>query len=220
MRMIVTSMVVCFAVMLGGCTKPGAESSHPTRSVSLPVVGMRDRPEMAVDLLRASRQESCGVRVEAIPKSKLDMRYVVQFDTNRDGHPAPDWHPQFVIVWKAENCGWIAFRSDGIGINGHLMQPPVRKNAIYALQSDYSLKQLPLTGDETARLFSHITSSERRTDERVASILQRIRRRDLNWVSAFCAERDEEGRFPPDGYWKQKVDPYVKVVEPLPTNAR
>jgi hypothetical protein len=201
-----------------------AKCSPPSRSISLPLADMRDRPEVMVGILWQSRQNSTVSRDdshdEAIPGSKLVTRYVVQFDTNRDGHPGPDWRPLFVIVWKAENCESIGFGFPRIWINGHLMRPPSGRNVIYALQPDYSLKQLPLTADEIAHLFSHITSSEKRTDERVASVLQRIERRDPKRVSEFCAERDEEGRFPPNGYWKEKVDPYVKVVEPPQNKAQ
>lgn len=215
MRLTTTSIIVCFGVAFGGCTK--SHDKPNDRSISLPVRSLRGNKEGWVGHLRESRRRSEVSFIQAIPESKLQKFCAIQFDTQPDGRPGPDWRPRFVIVWKAEHFGSICFdpilRST-IGINGHLIRPPSGKNAVYALQPDYSITQLPLTAEESTRLFSYITAREKRTDERVASLIELIERDDPHWNEGVSAEVAEEQLFPSEPYWERKVDPHLKVVEP------
>ena len=151
-------------------------------------------------MLVADRHKSVVELSQAIPGSNLKKFYVVQFETHPDGYlgpdgrfrsdwgpetrrlsdgrPGPEWHPLFVIAWKATNSvpigGVYLWPIADIEIEGHLMRPPSAKAAIYALRPDYSLEQLSLTTEETARLFSHITDMEKRQDQRVARLVRFI----------------------------------------------
>jgi hypothetical protein len=185
-------------------------------SIGLPLLTGQEARKFAVGLLKANQKVSAVMLSQAIPGSKVERLYAVQFDTQPDGSPRSDWHPLFVVVWKAEKLEKIIFdpilRST-VGINGHLVQPPSGQSAIYALQPDYSLKQLPFTAEETTRLFSHITAIQIQKDKRVASLVELLEEdQDLN--EKLSAEFDEERRFPPNDYWEQKVDPYIQIVEP------
>jgi hypothetical protein len=143
--------------------------------------------------LEAGRQTSAINLIQVVQGSKLYKDYVVQFDKAGLGR-----RPLVVIAWKArlhlegESVDLNHTDQDipAITIDGHSVVPPRTKKAIYALQPDYSLRQLPLTEEEITRLFSHITRSQER------------------------ATFDERNTLPSDPYWEQKVDPHLKVVEP------
>jgi hypothetical protein len=161
--------------------------------------------------LNMTRQLSMIYLSQDIPASKLTKFYVVQFDD-----PISKRNPLFVIVWKAKISGNLGTGSGRVVIHEHSMGSLSNKKAIYALQPDYSLQLLPLTEEEVARLFSHIARNEARMDRRVASIIERedletLTRQDPDWFRKLRAEQD---LFPPDPHWEQKVDPYLKVVEP------
>jgi hypothetical protein len=140
---------------------------------------------------RAERESSAVSRQQSIPRSDLTKHYVIQFDK-----PGPKRQPLLVIVWKAKgipSTGFGGLNTDSpvIVVDEHQLKPPRTKKAVYALQPDYSLQQLPLTEKEIERLFSHLTRSE----ERVVSQI-------------------EVETLPPDPYWEEKVDPHLKVVDP------
>jgi hypothetical protein len=140
---------------------------------------------------RAERESSAVSREQSIPRSDLTKHYVIQFDK-----PGAKRQPLLVIVWKAKgmpSTGFDGLNTDSpvIVVDEHLLKPPRTKKAVYALQPDYSLRQLPLTEKEIERLFSHITRSEERAVSRI-----------------------EVETLPADSYWEEKVDPQLKVVEP------
>jgi hypothetical protein len=183
----------------------------------LPPKTGQERQKFFAGHLKERRRTSVVKFIQAVPGSKLRKFYTILFDTQPDGHPRPDWRPRFVIIWKAENFKSISFgpiHSTTVWINEHLIQPPSGKNAFYALQPDYSIQQLPLTEEETNRLFSYITTVEKQTDKRVASLVDLIKRDDPHWEEKVSAEIIEEEQFPSDLYWEQKVDPHLKIVEP------
>ena len=155
------------------------------------------------------------LRSEAVPALKLYRFYIVQFE-----EPVSKRNPLFVIAWKATDSGSLGFDFRqpiaGIVIHEHLLKPPSKTKAVYALQPDYSLQQLSLTEREIGDLFSHITGNELRSDERVASLVKQpdfdlMSRKDPGWLDKVCNEQEV---FPPNSYWEQKVAPHLKVVEP------
>jgi hypothetical protein len=73
-------------------------------------------------------------------------------------------------------------------INEHTLARMPKTNAIYALQRDYSFRQLSLSNDEVAELLSRITQSEARTDALYEQLL------DV------------------DPCWQQKVVPKLRIV--------
>ena len=172
----------------------------------------------SVEMMIAYRQRSTFKLIETIPGSKLKKFYIVRFVTHDGIHPGPAWYPEFVIVWKAESLESINL-DDNLTINGHTVRSPTLKNTIYALHPDYSLKPLSFTTKETIRLFSHITDIEKRRDRRLVSsykLLEKLDEQDPQWKEKLSAinDNDEEGVFPSDSYWKQNVDPHLKIVEP------
>jgi hypothetical protein len=157
----------------------------------------KEAEEMEKEELEGERQASAISRIQSIPGSKLQKFYVIQFDKAESKR-----RPLAVIVWKAHRAGRISLDHldkavPAISINGHSVTPSPTKKAIYALQPDYSLQQLPLTDEEITHLFSHITRSEERV------------------VSSY-----ERELFPSDPYWEQKVDPHLNAVEPPQKDTR
>jgi hypothetical protein len=195
-----------------------------------------------VDVLVAHRHESAMGLSETIPGSKFKKFYIVQFETRpdgylgpdgrfrsdgpprpdrrplSDGHPGPEWRPLFVIAWKATNPASTSFVYQWpvaqIEIERHLVRPPSATIAIYALKPDYSLEMISLTKEETARLLSHVTDMEKRQDQRLSHLVSFIEQKDPRWKESLSAVRANEGLFSSDPYWRQKVDPHLKVVEP------
>jgi hypothetical protein len=102
-----------------------------------------------------------------------------------------------------------------VWVNGREVPLPTSKRGVYALQSDYSLQQLPLTQEEITRLFSHVTRAEKRSDERLASIEAQLDPKKFTdkVLAEIEDEIDNQDLFAPDPYWEQKVDPHLKVVE-------
>ncbi len=165
--------------------------------------------------MRERRECSTVLRSQPISGSKLEKAYVIHFETDQDVSAKRRRRPLFVIVWKAEKIGAVGFgfqrAISEIAIHGHLVTPRSTKDAIYALQPDYSLQQLHLTEEEITRLFSRITARELQIDERVASLIER---QGTDWLNEGYDEQGEEGLFPAAPDWEQKVDPHLKVVEP------
>ena len=62
----------------------------------------------------------------------------------------------FGILWVAKKCGSTTSSGNNFltEIHGHRVSPDPHKKAIYALQPDYSLKELNLTPAEIDQLFS------------------------------------------------------------------
>jgi hypothetical protein len=185
-----------------------------SREILYDTLSPKERVEWEKEKLKETRLGSAFDRSQVIPGSKLTKHYVIQFD-----EPISKWHPLYVIAWKANESGSIGFgfkRSIAdISIHNHWVKLPSPKRGVYALQPDYSLQQLSLTEKELTQLFLHITRIELRSDERVASLIKQIDQHDLeHWSDKMVAEWNEQELFPPDPFWEQKVDPFLKVVEP------
>ena len=210
------------------------ESTPPLRKTGHALHGF-EAVKANVDMLQADRHDSAVLLSQTIPGSDLKKFYIVQFEAQPNGHPGPAWRPLFVIAWKATTIvssvpidfvfrrpkrtnsmpiEYVLLPMADITIFGHLVRPPSTKNAIYALKPDHSLEQISLTKEETARLFSRITDVEKRQDQRLAHLVRFIKRKDPRWKESLSALRANEGLFPSDPYWEQKVDPHLKVVEP------
>jgi hypothetical protein len=151
----------------------------------------RKRWEAAEKEARDSERETSAIsRVQPSSRPDLEKHYIIQFDK-----PGLKRQPLLVIVWKGRQRTVTLDRlntdTPAVAINEHLLTPPRTKKAIYALQPDYSLQQLPLTEEEIQRLFAHIMRSEKRA---VSSMEVRI--------------------LPSDPYWQEKVDPHTRVIDP------
>ena len=170
-----------------------------------------DLTEARKSLAKERRQRSLFFRFQSIPKSKVKKNYIIQFETGPDGSPRPERRPRFVVVWKSEKPLQVSFGFEGarpaICVNGHMISPDMSKKAVYVLLPDYSLEQIPLREDELARLFDHITRREIQLDEKVDALLKT---EDPDWSKA---RTENEELFPPNAFWEQKVDPYIKTVE-------
>jgi hypothetical protein len=220
MRLMRTIIVVCLVAAFGGCTeshdKPGCSNCTvlPLKTLK----AGRGQQKFFAGHLKERRRTTPHSFTQPIPGSRLQKFHVIQYDIQPDGRPDRDWRPRFVIVWKAENFksigGTEPSHPSTIWINDRLIRPPSGKKAIYALQPDYSVKQLPITAEETSRLLSYITTVEKQTDERVDSLVERIKQDEPGWEKQMSAEIAREERFPSDPYWEQRVDSHLKVVEP------
>jgi len=124
---------------------------------------------------------------EAIPGSKMQNCFVFQFDTYEGVYSESKRRPLFAIFWQAHRAGTSGSNSRNmvISIHGHSIAPTREKKAVYALQPDYSLQQLPLTEREVDRLFSIVRSHE-----------------------------GDGPRLASDPAWQQKVHPKLQIIEP------
>ena len=147
----------------------------------------------------------------SIPDSRLENRYIIQMEDLPGGKSRRERQPLFVIVWKAEKST-VAFDYEkpttGICVNGCSVTPKAGKVAVYALQPEHSLKEIPLAQEEISRLFAHITRLEARLDER-AEFLGKHR-----YAATMGQALIEQCEFPADHYWEEKIGPHLKVVEP------
>jgi hypothetical protein len=221
MRLVTINILAFIAGVSCGCGGTHDESGlavhSPRRSTTVPPLTEREQRRWWADYLTAmaNRRTSGHILSEAIPGTKLNKWYAIQFEPQAES-PEPNWQPLFVIVWEAEDVGPTAFdpvRRSTLRVNGHVLQLPSAKRAVYSLQSDYSVKEVSLTTREMVRLFSHITQLEKRIDKRLAAIVQHVERDDPGCQTMVSAELDELRLFPPDDSWK-RVDKYLKVVEP------
>jgi hypothetical protein len=162
------------------------------------------------DRLESDRTSPAVIRREAVPALKHYRFYIIQYEK-----PVSQRKPLFVIAWKATTPGSSAFDFrppvTGIVIHEHLMRPLPMKKAVYMLQPDYSLQRLDLTEKEVADLFSHITDSELRKDERVAAITEKeiFDDKDFDRLDKL---RDDLAVFPPSPLWEKRVSPHLKTV--------
>jgi hypothetical protein len=161
----------------------------PPPTPKLANLTQREQDEMNRRMLAGEQHASAAVLYQDIPGATLQKVYVVRFDTTGSKR-----RPIAVIVWKANPRGAslsltrLDDAAPTISINGHVVKPAPTKEAVYALQPDYSLKELPLSREEVTRLFSHIVhTDEHRT-------------------------RHTDDSFPQDSYWEAKVDSWLKVV--------
>lgn len=158
---VTTTFVVLWSVIvLAGCDRSRdgskAESTrndetYRYRSTSKPL--LTEGPELRKQLagfLKMERRTHIWILSQAIPGSKVEKRCAVQFDVQSNGYAGPEWRPLFAIVWKAEDLPPTWFNP----------RPPSGKSGIYAPQPDYSLRQIPLTAEETVRLFSRLIDWE------------------------------------------------------------
>jgi len=88
----------------------------------------------------------------AIPGQFLQHCYVLQRDV-RPTHGAAK--PLFLIVWKAGTAGSCSMDSRNrlSSIHGKVIHLRFDTTTVYALQPDYTLKRIRLTGSEIERVF-------------------------------------------------------------------
>jgi hypothetical protein len=169
---------------------------------------IRRDPREAIQFIQSRRDQNTFYRFQPGAGKK---HYIVHFETFPDGRCRPERRPVFVIAWKAEATK-VAFGFErpepAIAVNDRVLTPPANTRAIYALQADGSLQQLPLTEDEITRLFSHIARKELQDDERLAALIEK---QDADVLHKAC---HDDTLFSADSSWEKKVDPHLKVVEP------
>jgi len=81
-----------------------------------------------------------------------DRETTTEVVTQRD----PDGHLLFVIAWTAKNGGGstsFSGRNLLTSIHGHTVHPSLERRAVYALQADGTLQQIPLTDEQITALF-------------------------------------------------------------------
>ena len=76
-----------------------------------------------------------------------------------------DGKPLFVIFWRSGNAGTSGSDSRNVvdTIHGHPISPNLGKKAVYALQRDYSLKEVALSEKEIGHILQLVTG---RTDRK------------------------------------------------------
>jgi len=126
----------------------------------------------------------------AIQESTVQACFVFQFDTYQERFDASKRRPLFAIVWQATRVGTTSSSDRGLvnSIHMHPIAPSRKHKAVYCLQPDYSLKALSLTNDEIDTLFALVSSDSSTTSGMHLTF---------------------------NSIWQQKVQPFLKVVEPL-----
>jgi len=105
-----------------------------------------------------SPKYSGGGGSEAISGSTEQICYEYQLPPPSSTSPRT---PLFVVLWLAKKAGWTSMGPYGLlKIHGHPISPDLNKKAVYALQPDYSLKELSLTPAEIDQLFSHMQDAQ------------------------------------------------------------
>jgi hypothetical protein len=72
-------------------------------------------------------------------------------------------HLLFVIAWTAKHgAGSVTHSGRNLltAIHGHPIHPSLDKRAVYGLQLDYSLKQIPLTEEQTGTLLREMQNAD------------------------------------------------------------
>jgi len=83
---------------------------------------------------------------QVIPNSALVASLIVQYDRYSGEYDASKRRPLFGIVWKGRNGGSDTTNTGNqiVEINGHPITVSFRRSAVYALQPDYTLREIPL----------------------------------------------------------------------------
>ncbi|MGO8750081.1 MAG: hypothetical protein ACLQNE_29395 [Thermoguttaceae bacterium] len=96
---------------------------------------------------------------EAIPKSTEQVCYA--FQLSPIGNSAPRTRYLFGVLWLAKQAGSAGGANNLLTeIHRHPISPDLSKKAVYALQPDYSLKELSLTPAEIDQLFSNVQKAQ------------------------------------------------------------
>lgn len=102
---------------------------------------------------RPARYAGSRLGTQTIPGVFMQNRFVIQYDV---GAPEGPKTPLFGIFWHATRAGEISHDHNNLltRISGRHVLPPVNKKAIYALQLDYTLKEIPLSQAEVVQLLT------------------------------------------------------------------
>ena len=88
--------------------------------------------------------------------------YVFQFNVYHGIYNEGKRKPLFAVFWIKSNGAESSITSDNRNlikeINGHLIAPSLSQKAIYALQPDYHLQEIPLQKEEIDYLFEALRS--------------------------------------------------------------
>ena len=123
---------------------------------------------------------------QLIPGSTLQNCSVFQHDTYEGEWDKSKRRPLFAIVWQAKIAGSSATDNRNLttSIHGHPVALSPAKKAVYALQPDYSLQEIALSEQEIDHLFAIADS-----------------------------DPDDGLRFASDAVWREKVEPFLRIVE-------
>ncbi len=111
---------------------------------------------------KRSKYRGSNFGSQAIQGTNLLNCYVLQFDTYTGQFDDRRRKPLFAILWKAKMAGSIESngRNYVTAIHGHKISPPVKRMAVYALQSDYGLKEIPLSREDAEHVFRLQTANK------------------------------------------------------------
>lgn len=97
---------------------------------------------------------------QAIPGSNIQNCYVVQYRFPNSAEGSQARQPVYAILWQGSTAG-VVKRSHSnwvTAIHGYPLSIDRSHNAVYALQPDYSLRELPLGPSDQQWIFSAIRS--------------------------------------------------------------
>ena len=97
---------------------------------------------------------------QAIPGSNIQNCYVVQYRFPDSAEGSQARQPVYAILWQGTTVG-VVKRSHAnwvTAIHGYPLSIDQSHNAVYALQPDYSLRELPLGPSDQQWIFSAIRS--------------------------------------------------------------
>jgi len=95
---------------------------------------------------------------EAISKSNSKFCYAYQLPP--PGSPSPGT-PLYVVLWRAKQGGFAGGPHNLLTqIHGHPVLADLDRKAVYALQPDYSLKELSLTPVEVNQVLSNLREAK------------------------------------------------------------
>jgi hypothetical protein len=128
---------------------------------------------------------------EAISNSTDHLCYAIQHWNLLGGTSDVNDDYRFVVLWRAKRVGGMTNVENGLvtTINHHPISADVHRRAVYALQPDYSLKELSLTPAEIDQLFSSLR--EARDSKAEQEMMQRMNKRHRKPVKVKRLQDDE-----------------------------
>jgi hypothetical protein len=107
---------------------------------------------------RSEKRWGGGIGVQALQSEfPFQLCHALQGDVYSGTFDPATARPQFVILWKARRAGRAGASSSNDNnclseIHGHDISVSFSEKGVYALQPDYTLKQLPLSVIETNQI--------------------------------------------------------------------
>ena len=102
---------------------------------------------------KPTRYAGSRLGTQTIPGTFTQNCFVIQYDLGASDGPKT---PLFGVFWHATQSGQISHDNNDMltRISGRRVSAPVNKKAVYALQLDYTLKEIPLSQEEVVELLT------------------------------------------------------------------